>query len=110
LKPYANAKIDFGMLKDSIAYLRILAFEGYTKNGSFEQDVAALQETLDEVFTSAERMKGLIIDVRVNTGGADPLALAIASAGQREVPRLLESDARQSQRASAFHSATVSLG
>jgi len=79
LRPYANAKIDFGMLKDSIAYLRILAFEGYTKNGSFEQDVAALQETLDEVFTGAERMKGLIIDVRVNTGGADPLALAIAS-------------------------------
>jgi Peptidase family S41 len=79
LRQYANEMIDFGMLKDSIGYLRILAFEGYTKDGSFEQGAAALQEALDEVFTGAERMKGLIIDVRVNTGGADPLALAIAS-------------------------------
>lgn len=79
LRRYANDMIDFGMLKDSIGYLRILAFEGYTKDGSFEQGAAALQEALDEVFTGAAGMKGLIIDVRVNTGGADPLALAIAS-------------------------------
>jgi hypothetical protein len=79
LRPYVNEMIDFGMLKDSIGYLRILAFDGYTKDGAFEQEAAALQEALDEVFTAAERMKGLIVDVRVNTGGADPLALAIAS-------------------------------
>src|SRR5919109_4157185 len=49
LRPYANEKIDFGMLKDSIGYLRILAFEGYTKNGSFEQGAAVLQEALDGI-------------------------------------------------------------
>jgi len=79
LRRYVNEMIDFGMLKDSIGYLRILAFDGYTKDGTFEQGAAALQDALDEVFTGAERMKGLIIDVRVNTGGADPLALAVAS-------------------------------
>jgi hypothetical protein len=79
LRPYANEQVHFGLLKDSIGYLRILAFEGYTKNGSVDQGAAALQEALNEIFTGAERMKGLIIDVRVNTGGADPLALAIAS-------------------------------
>ncbi len=79
LRAYANGMIDFGMVKDSIGYLRILAFEGYTKDGSFEQGAAALEQALDEIFADAGRMKGLIIDVRVNTGGADPLALAIAS-------------------------------
>ena len=79
LRSYVNDMIDFGMLKDSIGYLRILAFDGFTKDGRFEQGAAALQEALDGVFTGAGRMKGLIIDVRVNTGGADPLALAVAS-------------------------------
>ena len=74
LLSYVNGIIDFGMLHDSIGYLRILAFDGYTKDGAFEQEAIALEYALDDVFKDAERMKGLIIDVRVNTGGADPLA------------------------------------
>lgn len=79
LRSYANDMIHFGMLRDSIGYLRILAFDGYTRDGGFEQGAAVLEAALDDVFKDAERMKGLIIDVRVNTGGADPLCLAIAS-------------------------------
>ena len=79
LRPYVNEMIHFGMLSGSIGYMRILAFDGYTKNGGFEQGAIALESALDDIFKDAERMKGLIIDVRVNTGGADPLCLAIAS-------------------------------
>jgi len=79
LRPYVNEKIWFGALRNSIGYLRILAFDDYTKGGGFEQGAAALEAALDEIFKEAERMKGLIVDVRVNTGGADPLCLAIAS-------------------------------
>lgn len=79
LRPYANEMIYFGMLRNSIGYLRILAFDGYTKDGGFAQEAVALEVALDDIFKNAEQMKGLIIDVRVNTGGADPLCLAIAS-------------------------------
>lgn len=79
LRAYANEQIHFGLLRDSIGYLRILAFDGFTQNGSVKQGEAVLEEALDEIFTVSERLKGLIIDVRVNTGGADPLVLAIAS-------------------------------
>ena len=79
LRPYVNEKIHFGMLSGSIGYMRILAFDEYTKVGGFEQEAIALESALDDVFKDAERMKGLVIDVRVNTGGADPLCLAIAS-------------------------------
>jgi Peptidase family S41/Tricorn protease C1 domain len=79
LRPYVNEMIHFGMLSGSIGYMRILAFDGYTKDAGFEQGAIALESALDDIFKDAERMKGLIIDVRVNTGGADPLCLAIAS-------------------------------
>jgi len=57
----------------------LLAFDGYIKDGGFEQGAIALESALDDIFKDAEQMKGLIIDIRVNTGGADPLCLAIAS-------------------------------
>lgn len=79
LRPYVNDKIDFGMLKNSVGYMRILGFDEYTKDGTFEEGAAALEEALDQVFNGAKQMKGLVIDVRLNTGGSDPLALAIAS-------------------------------
>ena len=66
--------IHFGMLSGSIGYMRILAFDGYTKDGGFAQGAIALESALDDIFKAAQRMKGLIIDVRVNTGGADPYA------------------------------------
>ena len=100
------------MLRNSIGYLRILGFEGYTKNGSFEQGAIALESALDDIFKDAARIKGLIIDVRVNTGGADPLCLAIASrlSGAR-VPRLLKGDAKQqSGRTAPFYSAAAGVG
>jgi hypothetical protein len=79
LRSYCNDMIQFGMLRNSIGYLRIVGFAGYAKEGGFEQDAITLEATLDEVFTNAKEMNGLIIDVRVNPGGADPLCLAIAS-------------------------------
>jgi hypothetical protein len=79
LRSYLNSMMLFGTLRESVGYLRILAFDGYTSDGTFDQNAAALEEALDEVFAAAERLNGLIIDVRVNTGGADPLALAVAS-------------------------------
>src|SRR6266496_884356 len=79
LRSYCNDQIYFGLLKGSIGYLRILGFDGYTKEGGFEQGALSLEAALDDIFKDAQQMKGLILDVRINTGGADPYCLAIAS-------------------------------
>src|ERR1044071_5667933 len=41
--------------------------------------LAALESALDTIFADTRGWRGLIIDVRVNGGGADPLGLAIAA-------------------------------
>ncbi len=79
LRSYCNDQIYFGLLKGSIGFLRILGFDGYTKEGGFEQGALSLEAALDDIFKDAQQMKGLILDVRINTGGADPYCLAIAS-------------------------------
>ena len=60
MRPYVNEKIWFGALRNSIGYLRILAFDDYTKGGGFEQGAAALEAALDEIFKEAERMKEIV--------------------------------------------------
>jgi hypothetical protein len=79
LKPYCNDLIYFGMLKGKVGYLRILSFSGYSKSGGFPAGSQALESALDDIFKTANDMKGLVIDVRLNTGGADPWGVAIAS-------------------------------
>lgn len=79
LRAYLNNQVWFGMLPGAIGYLRILAFSDYTPDGGYDKDAPALEAALNEILGDAGRMKGLIIDVRVNIGGSDPLCLAIAS-------------------------------
>jgi len=76
---YCNDMIYFGMLKGSVGYLRILGFDDYAKEGGFAQGGVSLEAALDDILKDAQQMKGLILDVRINTGGADPYCLAIAS-------------------------------
>lgn len=76
---FANGQIHFGMLPDSIAYLRIGSFFGYVREGGYASWENALNAALDTVFADTRGWRGVVIDVRVNGGGADPLGLAIAS-------------------------------
>ncbi|MDQ6827995.1 MAG: S41 family peptidase [Gemmatimonadota bacterium] len=76
---FANGRVQFGMLPDSIGYLRITAFAGYVPGKGYEEAHAALEAALDTMFADTRGWRGLIIDVRINGGGADPLGLAIAA-------------------------------
>lgn len=78
-RSFCNDMVHFGVLGNSVGYLRILGFDGYVKEGGFEQAAIALEAALDEIFKDAKQMQGLVIDVRLNAGGADPHCLAIAS-------------------------------
>jgi hypothetical protein len=84
VRSYCNDMVHFGMLKDLIGYLRILGFNSYVKKGGFQEESRCLEGALDEMFSEPAKMRGLIIDVRLNTGGADPLGVTIASRLTRE--------------------------
>ncbi|UQA96240.1 S41 family peptidase [Streptomyces halobius] len=81
---WAQGKLTYADLPGRIGYFRVTQFAGYTKKGDYAGDVAELDRALDAVFTKArtqgpKALRGLIVDVRLNGGGADPLGLRIAS-------------------------------
>ena len=79
LKTWCNGRLGYGMLPGTIGYLRITAFDGYASEGGFDGQLHALEEALDKVLADAEKLHGLVIDVRVNYGGSDVLGVAVAS-------------------------------
>jgi len=64
-KPRTN--LHFGLVGDSIGYLRIDWFPRHCGSA------------LDQIFGEAAELKGLIIDERLNTGGYDAFGIALAS-------------------------------
>ena len=78
LQRFCEGRVEFSMLGSDVGYLRIRGFSGYTKDGAFETGLAALEAGLDTAFANTGGWKGLVIDVRLNGGGADPYGLAIA--------------------------------
>ncbi|MFN8582001.1 MAG: S41 family peptidase [Gemmatimonadaceae bacterium] len=78
VRSWCNDQVQYGHLNDSTGYLRILSFNGFAKEPLFIDQLKALQVALDTVFSDA-KLRSLVIDVRINFGGADPLGLEIAS-------------------------------
>jgi hypothetical protein len=78
LRTFCEGRVELGMLGPDVGYLRIRGFSGYSKDGAFETGLAALEGALDTAFADTRGWKGLVIDVRLNGGGADPYGIAIA--------------------------------
>ena len=78
LRSFCNDQIQYGHVGETTGYLRILSFGGYVKGGDYAAGLAALEAALDTIF-SDPALEQLVIDVRINFGGADPYGLAIAS-------------------------------
>jgi hypothetical protein len=76
VRSFCNGKIHYGHVNPSTGYLRITAFDDFAKN--FEKGQKALDAALDEIFSDSN-LHRLVIDVRFNSGGADPYGLTIAS-------------------------------
>jgi C-terminal processing protease CtpA/Prc len=94
LQDFCNGQLQLGRLRpqgematdsernrqaDLIAYLRIHSFARYSKDDDFEKQLEVLQTALDEIFKDASHWSGLVIDIRINTGGFDQFGVAIAS-------------------------------
>jgi len=78
LENFCRHQMQYGHIDGATGYFRILSFEEYSADGEFGSDLAELEKALDTVF-SDPNLKALVIDVRINSGGSDPLGLAIAS-------------------------------
>ena len=78
LRKFCNDQIQYAHIDEATGYLRILSFSNYVKEGGFAAGLAALEAALDDIF-SDRALEALVIDVRINGGGADPYGLAIAS-------------------------------
>jgi len=78
MRKWCNDQVQYGRLDDSTGYLRILSEDGYTGQGDFASGLIALEEALDAIFAEPG-LEALVLDVRINFGGADPYGLALAS-------------------------------
>ncbi|MFG2137004.1 S41 family peptidase [Streptomyces sp. NPDC048650] len=81
---WAQGRLSYADLPGRLGYFRITQFADYTEKGDYAGDVAELDRALDSAFTKARTqgaasLRGLVIDLRYNGGGADPLGLRIAS-------------------------------
>jgi len=79
LQPYCKGRVRFGFVKHSVGYLRITAFYDYVNTNSGVDKFKVLRVALDRIFENAAKLTALVIDVRLNKGGDDALALEIAS-------------------------------
>jgi len=77
VRSYCKGRIQFGMLRNSIGYMRVTTFYDYA-DGTFADELQCLRRSLDSMFADAGTLSGLVIDVRLNEGGDDLLGVEIA--------------------------------
>jgi hypothetical protein len=81
---YANDLVGYADLPGRIGYLRVIAFLGYGNVPDYNAERKVLHDTLDKILTKdrtsgRNKLRGLIVDLRINGGGSDQLALDLAS-------------------------------
>ena len=79
LRSWCNGRVEYGRLGDLAGYLRITAFAGYTPSGDYQEGALELARAIDAAVEDCRTLRALIIDVRLNGGGADPYGVAVAS-------------------------------
>ena len=79
LRYFGSDRIGYRDLPGGLGYLRVIAFAGYT--GTDDLDVAGDSAELDRALDAVLKpsLRGLIVDLRINGGGHDALALQLAS-------------------------------
>ncbi|MFF3619251.1 S41 family peptidase [Streptomyces sp. NPDC002467] len=81
LQDFANGRITYADLPGGQGYLRISGFGGYAGAGApYAAQLAELDRVLDTVISQEriQRLKDLIIDLRINGGGSDALGIHVA--------------------------------
>ncbi|MFJ9690700.1 S41 family peptidase [Kitasatospora sp. NPDC101183] len=74
---FGNGLLGVGELPDGLGYLRVNAFGDYVDGGGPQAQEAELDRAVDALLDRPRT--GVVIDVRVNAGGSDALAVRLAS-------------------------------
>lgn len=78
-----NRRVLYGKLKGDVGYLGVLAEGGWAEGLTEESPVAGhlkpVKEVLNKVLRELRGVKGMVLDLRVNSGGYDAVAMEIAS-------------------------------
>ncbi|WP_112248061.1 S41 family peptidase [Kribbella monticola] len=75
---YGHDRIGYADLPGRIGYLRVIAFLGYGDIPDYNAERIVLNQALDHALAGAAGLRGLILDLRINGGGSDQLALDLA--------------------------------
>ncbi|WJV44293.1 S41 family peptidase [Streptomyces flavofungini] len=81
VQDFAKGRITYADLPGDQGYLRISGFSGYAGDGApYAEQLAELDRALEAVFTKdrTRKLRGLIIDLRINGGGSDALGIHLA--------------------------------
>ncbi|NQE91415.1 S41 family peptidase [Nocardia terpenica] len=83
LTDYGRGRISYADLPGhpDYGYLRLSGFSGFSDSDTFADNSAELDRALNDIFTPDRkaRLRGLILDLRVNGGGSDSLGLQLAA-------------------------------
>lgn len=83
-----NKRVLYGRVGDDVGYIAILAEGGWAEDQSEEdpshEHAAVAADVLDAVLGEIGDVRGMVIDLRVNSGGFDEVSLEIASRFTRE--------------------------
>ncbi len=92
----ANGVFTYGLTDNGMAYLEIRRFFDFLPNATEEETLAFLRPELDRVFDffNDNHSRGLILDVRRNSGGNLNFGLEIAGRLNRGVTRQIMSERR----------------
>lgn len=74
----ANGNILYGWAEPGIGYIEVQAVESLSPDPALSAQHAAMEVALQELWNFFRHARGLILDVRLNGGGFDALALMIA--------------------------------
>lgn len=74
----ANGKIFFGWIEPRIGYINVRSIESMATDSSLAAQRAAVDSALDELWERFREAQGIVLDVRLNGGGFDALALMVA--------------------------------
>ena len=79
----ANRRVLYGTLPNNTGYIAILAegswAEGLTEESPQGQHIKAARDTMNTILTELKDVKHIVLDLRVNSGGFDSVAMEIAS-------------------------------
>lgn len=73
-----KGNIRYGLIGGDIGYIAIKAMEGLSRGDSVERDLAALDAAMDRAMALFAGARAVIVDVSINEGGYDAVALALA--------------------------------